>query len=91
MLLKSRNKFEFDQRQRYDGAVQTPIPQCLRGDFSKETSALTNLTKRTVDAIENKSSDFVSWNDGLPGFALRVFKIGAAKLGCPVSRCWPLA
>jgi hypothetical protein len=34
------------------------------------------LTKRTVDASEIKSSDYVLWDDDLPGFGLRVFKSG---------------
>jgi hypothetical protein len=40
MLLKSKNKFEIDQRQRYDGAAQ-PLPAvltlCLRAESLKET------------------------------------------------------
>ena len=34
------------------------------------------LTKRTIDATEIKSSDYVLWDDDLPGFGLRVFKSG---------------
>ena len=37
---------------------------------------MTKLTKRTVDATEIRSSDYVLWDDDLPGFGLRVFKSG---------------
>ena len=59
-----------------------PLPpvltHCLRGDFAKETSPKPKPkpTKRTVDATEIKPSDYVLWDDELPGFGLRVFKSG---------------
>jgi integrase len=34
------------------------------------------LTKRTIDATEIRASDYVLWDDDLPGFGLRVFKSG---------------
>lgn len=34
------------------------------------------LTKRVVDAAEAQSKDYVIWDDGLPGFGLRVFTSG---------------
>ncbi len=34
------------------------------------------LTKRTVDTSEIRSSDYVIWDEDLPGFGLRVFKSG---------------
>ena len=34
------------------------------------------LTKRTVDATEIRSKDYVLWDDELPGFGLRVFASG---------------
>jgi integrase len=37
---------------------------------------MTKLTKRTVDATEIKSSDYVMWDEELPGFGLRVFRSG---------------
>jgi hypothetical protein len=37
---------------------------------------MAKLTKRTVDISEVKSSDYVMWDEDLPGFGLRVFKSG---------------
>lgn len=37
---------------------------------------MTKLTKRTVDATDIRASDYVLWDDDLPGFGLRVFKSG---------------
>ncbi len=37
---------------------------------------MTKLTKRTVDATGIRASDYVLWDDDLPGFGLRVFKSG---------------
>jgi hypothetical protein len=34
------------------------------------------LTKRTVDTTEIRSSDYVVWDDELPGFGLRIFASG---------------
>ena len=34
------------------------------------------LSKRTVDAAEAKSKDYVIWDDDLAGFGLRVFTTG---------------
>ena len=42
------------------------------------------LTKRTVDATEIKSSDYVLWDDDLPGFGLRVFKSGNEATWCSI-------
>lgn len=80
MPLKSQNKFEIAWRRRYDGAAQTPSPRCLRiclrGDAARKTPRMTKLTKRTFDATQIKSSDYVPWDDDLPEFGLRVFKSG---------------
>ena len=55
-------------------------PRCLRiayaGILPKKRPRMTKLTKRTVDATEIKASDYVLWDDDLPGFGLRVFKSG---------------
>ena len=40
---------------------------------------MTKVTKRTVDATEIRSSDYVLWDDALPGFGLRVFKSGTVR------------
>ena len=37
---------------------------------------MTKLTKRTVDTTENRSADYVIWDEELPGFGLRVFASG---------------
>jgi hypothetical protein len=37
---------------------------------------MAKLTKRTVDATKIKSSDYVIWDEDLPGFGLRVFASG---------------
>ena len=37
---------------------------------------MTRLTKRIVDAADNRSSDYFIWDEELPGFGLRVFKSG---------------
>ena len=37
---------------------------------------MTKLTRRTADATEIKSSDYVMWDEELPGFGLRVFRSG---------------
>lgn len=37
---------------------------------------MTKLTKRIVDAAEIRSSDYVIWDEELPGFGLRVFASG---------------
>lgn len=37
---------------------------------------MAKLTKRVVDATESRSSDYVIWDDELPGFGLRVFASG---------------
>lgn len=37
---------------------------------------MTKLTKRTVDAAEIGASDYVIWDEDLPGFGLRVFASG---------------
>jgi hypothetical protein len=41
---------------------------------------MTKLTKRTVDATDIRSSDYVIWDEDLPGFGLRVFKSGRRSL-----------
>ena len=62
MPLKSQNKFESIGA---DGTTERlkPLPlvltHCLRGDSAKETPRMTKLTKRTIDATEIKSSDYV--------------------------------
>ena len=37
---------------------------------------MTRLTKRTVDTAEVRAKDYVVWDEGLPGFGLRVFASG---------------
>jgi integrase len=37
---------------------------------------MAKLTKRVVDAAENRSSEYFIWDEELPGFGLRVFKSG---------------
>lgn len=37
---------------------------------------MAKLTKRTVDSTEIRTSDYVLWDDELPGFGLRVFASG---------------
>lgn len=37
---------------------------------------MAKLTKRTVDNTEIRISDYVLWDDELPGFGLRVFASG---------------
>lgn len=37
---------------------------------------MSKLTKRVVDAVESRSSDYFIWDEELPGFGLRVFKSG---------------
>ena len=34
------------------------------------------LSKRVVEGAEPQSTDYVIWDDELPGFGLRVFKSG---------------
>jgi len=34
------------------------------------------LTKRTIDAIEPQATEFFLWDDGIPGFGLRVMPSG---------------
>ncbi len=37
---------------------------------------MARITKRTVDAAEIRTKDYVIWDDELPGFGLRVFSSG---------------
>ena len=37
---------------------------------------MTKITKRVVDAVETREKDDVVWDDGLPGFGLRVLASG---------------
>lgn len=37
---------------------------------------MAKLTKRTVDAAQSQEVDYIIWDDGLPGFGLRVFASG---------------
>lgn len=34
---------------------------------------MVKITKRVVEAVEAREKDYVIWDDGLPGFGLRVF------------------
>ena len=34
------------------------------------------LTKRTIDAIEPQATEFFLWDEGIPGFGLRVMPSG---------------
>ena len=43
------------------------------------------LTKRTVDATEIRSADYVLWDEDLPGFGLRVFKSGKRSYLCSIA------
>lgn len=37
---------------------------------------MTKLTKRAVEALKSKNSDYFVWDDELPGFGLRIFRSG---------------
>ena len=41
------------------------------------------LTKRTIDAIEPQATEFFLWDEGIPGFGLRVMPSGRKSfVGC---------
>ena len=50
-----------------------PTQPCLRFAYARNPSRsrprMTKLTKRTVDTTENRSADYVIWDEELPGFA----------------------
>jgi hypothetical protein len=40
------------------------------------------LTKRIIDAVEPQATEFFLWDEGIPGFGLRVMPAGRTALWC---------
>lgn len=52
------------------------LPLRLRKGFDKETFQHAKTDQRTVEATAIKASDYIIWDEELPGFRLRVFASG---------------
>ena len=43
------------------------------------------LTKRTIDATEPQATEFFLWDEGIPGFGLRVMPSGRKSFVCNIA------